>query len=177
MVKSSKGIGVRDEESGDEENEEKEEENEEKESTKKSKKNKRDKEYGVARGVDFKGVQTVINFDFPSNVKNYVHRVGRTARAGAKGTALSFVTPSDEVSLLKVEETRIEQGCVLQAYKVNMNVVEGLRYRVEDILRSVTRISVREARLKELKAEIVNSEKLKVYHSNFFFISFLTFPI
>ncbi len=39
-----------------------------------------DKEYGVTRGVDFKSVQIVINFDFPRTAKNYVHRIGRTAR-------------------------------------------------------------------------------------------------
>jgi ATP-dependent RNA helicase DDX56/DBP9 len=39
-----------------------------------------DPEYGVTRGVDFKSVQIVINFDFPRTAQNYVHRIGRTAR-------------------------------------------------------------------------------------------------
>lgn len=39
-----------------------------------------------------KGVQCVINFDFPNNVEDYVHRIGRTGRAGAKGTAYTFFT-------------------------------------------------------------------------------------
>jgi len=47
---------------------------------KKKKGDKRDEEYGVARGLDFKAVKWVINFDFPKTSKNYVHRIGRTAR-------------------------------------------------------------------------------------------------
>ena len=46
------------------------------------KKGKRDAEFGVARGVDFKDVRTVINFDVPPSASAYLHRVGRTGRAG-----------------------------------------------------------------------------------------------
>lgn len=46
----------------------------------------------AARGLDVKHVKTVINFDFPSCCEDYVHRIGRTGRAGAKGTAYSFFT-------------------------------------------------------------------------------------
>uniref|UniRef100_A0A7S3JTY3 RNA helicase n=1 Tax=Aureoumbra lagunensis TaxID=44058 RepID=A0A7S3JTY3_9STRA len=46
----------------------------------------------AARGLDIKDIQTVVNFDFPSNLEDYVHRIGRCGRAGQKGTALSFFT-------------------------------------------------------------------------------------
>ncbi|TFJ81633.1 hypothetical protein NSK_006884 [Nannochloropsis salina CCMP1776] len=46
----------------------------------------------AARGLDVKDIQMVANFDFPNNMEDYIHRVGRTGRAGAKGYALSFVT-------------------------------------------------------------------------------------
>lgn len=42
-----------------------------------------------------KGVEAVINFDFPNNVEDYVHRIGRTGRAGAKGTAITFFTSNN----------------------------------------------------------------------------------
>lgn len=63
----------------------------------KSKRSKKDKEYGVSRGVDFKNVACVLNFDLPTTSKAYVHRIGRTARAGKSGMALSFVIPLKEV--------------------------------------------------------------------------------
>jgi superfamily II DNA/RNA helicase len=46
----------------------------------------------AARGLDIKGVTHVFNFDIPSDGKAYLHRVGRTARAGAKGFAITLLT-------------------------------------------------------------------------------------
>ena len=46
----------------------------------------------AARGLDVKDIENVINYDFPNNTEDYVHRIGRTGRAGAKGTAVSFFT-------------------------------------------------------------------------------------
>jgi ATP-dependent RNA helicase DDX5/DBP2 len=49
----------------------------------------------AARGLDVKDVKAVINYDFPGNIEDYVHRIGRTGRAGAKGTAYTFFTRKD----------------------------------------------------------------------------------
>jgi ATP-dependent RNA helicase DDX5/DBP2 len=49
----------------------------------------------AARGIDVKDIKVVINFDFPSCVEDYVHRIGRTGRAGEKGTSITFFTPED----------------------------------------------------------------------------------
>jgi ATP-dependent RNA helicase DDX56/DBP9 len=65
--------------------------NEGKKSKKKSSKRKKDSEYGVSRGLDFRGVSFVVNVDFPLSPESYTHRIGRTARGGAKGVALSLV--------------------------------------------------------------------------------------
>jgi len=53
----------------------------------------------VARGIDVDGITHVINFEIPNEAENYVHRIGRTARAGAAGIALSFCN-ADEISYL-----------------------------------------------------------------------------
>ena len=62
-------------------------------------------EFGLSRGIDFQHVSNVINFDFPSNEAQYVHRAGRTARAGTKGRVISLTIGEDErVSLMAVAE-------------------------------------------------------------------------
>merc|ERR1719316_257303 len=45
----------------------------------------------AARGIDVKDVKAVINYDFPGNIEDYIHRIGRTGRAGAKGIAHTFI--------------------------------------------------------------------------------------
>jgi len=49
----------------------------------------------ASRGLDIKGVSHVVNYDFPSSMEPYIHRIGRTGRAGARGTSLSFFTDAD----------------------------------------------------------------------------------
>ena len=62
----------------------------------------------VARGIDIDGVSHVINFDFPVNPEDYVHRIGRTGRAEAVGEAISFV-PKQDLNLLQILELFIAQ--------------------------------------------------------------------
>ncbi|TKC34931.1 hypothetical protein EI555_018059, partial [Monodon monoceros] len=50
----------------------------------------------LARGIDFKGVNLVINYDFPTSSVEYIHRIGRTGRAGHKGKAVTFFTEDDK---------------------------------------------------------------------------------
>ena len=59
----------------------------------------------AARGLDVKGVEMVINYEFPPKTSDYVHRIGRTGRAGADGVAVTFMSATDAkhaVSLVKI---------------------------------------------------------------------------
>jgi ATP-dependent RNA helicase DDX56/DBP9 len=171
---------------------------------------KKDAEYGVARGLDFRNVSFVVNVDFPPNARSYAHRVGRTARGGARGVALSLVqadVPEQYETLLTVQQDQppllpvllaggastgplqaaapgegggggggvsaagIQSAAALASplmeqpqptpLDFDLKEIEGFRYRVEDVSRAVTRIAVQEARAAELKAEILNSERLQ----------------
>ena len=150
-------------------------------STKKRKKRApgaKDREYGVSRGIDFVDVACVINFDVPTSARSYTHRVGRTARAGRSGIALSLIVPKeehgknrvlslpsaarDEKVFSRVEKEQAARGAKVEEWKFEKGQVEGFRYRMEDALRSVTASAIKEARIKELKQEILASNKLKV---------------
>ena len=58
----------------------------------------------AARGIDVSGIGTIINYDMPHTVEDYVHRVGRTARAGARGHASSFAAPEERGQLRAIEQ-------------------------------------------------------------------------
>lgn len=68
-------------------------------------------EYGVCRGIDFKNVKSVINFDLPKSSKSYSHRIGRTGRGDNKGYSLTFYTPGANVSCTK-KDLKISQDKV-----------------------------------------------------------------
>ncbi|GET03731.1 probable ATP-dependent RNA helicase DDX49 [Rhizophagus clarus] len=77
-----------------------------------------------SRGLDIPTVQLVINFDIPRDPTDYIHRVGRTARAGRGGIALSIVTERD-IELVQNIETRINKK--MEEWKINENkVLESL---------------------------------------------------
>ncbi|PSR77956.1 P-loop containing nucleoside triphosphate hydrolase protein [Coniella lustricola] len=145
---------------------------------KQRKTSKRDRlEFGVSRGIDFQHVSAVINFDFPTSSKSYTHRIGRTARAGQRGMALSFVVPKDqfrkhmptsidtaehdEKVLAKVIRQQGKRNKEVKPYVFDMKQVENFRYRMNDALRAVTKSSIREARTRELRQELLKSERLK----------------
>lgn len=57
----------------------------------------------AARGIDVKGIELVLNYDLPGTAEDYVHRIGRTARAGGTGHAISFATPDQGVDVRGIE--------------------------------------------------------------------------
>lgn len=68
----------------------------------------------AARGIDVQDVSHVINFDIPSIPEEYVHRIGRTARAGKDGTAISFVSEKEETKFEEIEKLINQQVEILE---------------------------------------------------------------
>ncbi|KAK8811564.1 hypothetical protein WA158_003298 [Blastocystis sp. Blastoise] len=80
----------------------------------------------VARGIDFKGVNLVINYDFPQSGISYIHRIGRTGRAGKKGRAITYFTEDDYPMLRSIANVMRISGCdvpewMLQLKKMDRN--------------------------------------------------------
>ena len=123
-----------------------------------------DAEFGVSRGVDFTDVTAVLNMDLPTSLAVYKHRVGRTARAGKGGTAISLISPeaADETLLSEMVDAYEESGSLHQ-FQVDMSKLAAFRYRTDDALRAVTRTAVKEARLTEIKRELLHSKKLQAH--------------
>eukprot|EP00986_Skeletonema_menzelii_P000578 scaffold160_cov157-Skeletonema_menzelii.AAC.35 len=168
-----------------------------KKSKKSNKRRKRDGEYGVSRGLDFRGVSFVVNVDLPVSPESYTHRIGRTARGGANGVALTLLDSSknEEAEMLfhiqesqptkaamngsgdgelkeSTEDGIQEEGGAGMHPQVqrqpcpldfDLKEIEGFRYRVEDVARAVTKVAIRETRAAEVKAEILNSERLQAH--------------
>ncbi|XP_074581377.1 DEAD-box ATP-dependent RNA helicase 16 [Curcuma longa] len=140
-------------------------------SSKKSKKQVRHKvdgEYGVVRGIDFKNVFTVINFDMPESSAGYIHRIGRTGRAFNTGVSVSLVSPGEDAILEEIksvmgDDNQQQSDSIIPFPLLTKNAVESLRYRAEDVAKIVTKLAVRESRAQELRNEILNSEKLKAH--------------
>lgn len=124
------------------------------------------------RGVDFKGVKTVINYQPPPCVATYTHRVGRTGRAGHSGIAVTLLSAADQdihaaldahlVSTAAASAATITPASLgLQPLpRLTAASVEALRYRAEDVARGITKLAVKEARARDLRQQLLNSERL-----------------
>ncbi|KAJ2004849.1 RNA-dependent ATPase rok1 [Coemansia thaxteri] len=74
----------------------------------------------MARGIDFKGVNLVINYDFPQSAQSYIHRIGRTGRAGREGKAITFFTKEDGPHLKTIVNVMRESGCDIPEWMLQL---------------------------------------------------------
>ncbi|KAK4688176.1 ATP-dependent RNA helicase DDX52/ROK1, partial [Tremellales sp. Uapishka_1] len=74
----------------------------------------------LARGMDFRGVKVVVNYDFPQTVQSYIHRIGRTGRAGRPGKAITFYNTEDGPYLRTIANVLTASGCKVPEYMLDL---------------------------------------------------------
>ncbi|XP_007556408.1 putative ATP-dependent RNA helicase DDX52 [Poecilia formosa] len=79
----------------------------------------------LARGIDFKGVNLVLNYDFPTSAVEYIHRIGRTGRAGHQGKAITFFTENDKPLLRSIANVIKQAGCPVPDYMVGFKKIHS----------------------------------------------------
>jgi len=92
----------------------------------------------VARGIDIDDVSHVVNYDIPNSPDDYVHRIGRTARAGKSGTAVSLLAPEEHEQLRDIE---VKIGTVLETHDA-----EGFDYSQQRLVPNPERAATRPVR-------------------------------
>ena len=80
----------------------------------------------LSRGIDVDDIAMVVNYDVPHEAEDYVHRIGRTARAGAGGKAVTFVSEADQQRWASIERFL---GCEVRRDEIPAELGEGPQYR------------------------------------------------
>ena len=93
----------------------------------------------AARGLDVKRISHVINYDFPHDTEAYVHRIGRTGRAGREGNAILFVEPKEKGKLARLQRAtnqRIDQFKERSLKEINQVRVDKFKAKISEALES-----------------------------------------
>ncbi|KAK6203205.1 ATP-dependent RNA helicase ROK1 [Scheffersomyces amazonensis] len=126
----------------------------------------------ISRGVDFKGVNLVINYDVPQSAQAYVHRIGRTGRGGKSGKAVTFFTKADDLAIkpilnvMKQSGSKLDQSWMNDLTKISKN--EKKRIKQHEIKRKQisTVPKVVKQKRKQKQEMIEASKKRKLLEQN-----------
>ncbi|XP_072997982.1 DEAD-box ATP-dependent RNA helicase 57 isoform X2 [Typha latifolia] len=83
----------------------------------------------ISRGMDFKGVNCVINYDFPESGAAYIHRIGRSGRAGRPGEAITLYTEEDKPFLRNVANVMASSGCEVPSWILALPKLKHKKHR------------------------------------------------
>ncbi len=109
----------------------------------------------AARGLDVENLTHVINYDLPDNAETYIHRIGRTGRAGNTGTALSLIQPADRHLLRRIErrlKQQLEVSKIPTQAQIEARRLESLKEKMQETL-SGERVASFLSTVKELSAD------------------------
>ncbi|EKF33151.1 RNA helicase, putative,ATP-dependent RNA helicase, putative [Trypanosoma cruzi marinkellei] len=122
----------------------------------------------LSRGIDFKNIGTVINFDFPITIESYIHRIGRCGRAGKTGKAITFFTEDDKERIPPIARVMKESGSAVEDWMLEIKSDRRTRRRLERstphrmIVSTKKRMLVADQRmerqLRRLEKEAINAE-------------------
>jgi len=114
----------------------------------------------AARGIDVEAVSHIINFDMPSTPEDYVHRIGRTARAGANGIAISLCEPSERLKLFRIEELINIKLNVIKSERSKLELIENFSENNQNSNKSEVR-NTNFSKIKKIKSLKVVAKKTK----------------
>ena len=83
----------------------------------------------MSRGIDFKTVNSVINFDFPTSLVSYIHRVGRTGRAGREGVATTYFTDNDAPFVKTIANLMHKSGQDVPEWMLNLKGADNKEWK------------------------------------------------
>jgi len=123
----------------------------------------------MARGIDFKGVNVVINYDFPPSTISYIHRVGRTGRANHHGHAITYWTTQDKPALRNVavvihESKQEVPKWMLELKKLNKNEKKSLAQK-QPRRNNVSQAVIKEKNARKRRKEMVQGSKRRAKKS------------
>jgi ATP-dependent RNA helicase DeaD len=109
----------------------------------------------AARGIDVEDVDVVINYDVPQDPEYYIHRIGRTARAGKSGRSFTFVTGKEMWKLRDIQKfakIRIAQQAIPKPHEISMKKAELLTERVRRVIEE-DRLEVATKKVQQMMGE------------------------
>lgn len=117
----------------------------------------------LSRGIDFRGVNLVINYDVPQSSQSYVHRIGRTGRAGRHGSAITFYTKDDRHSIMNVVNIMKVSGCAIEDWllklpKMTKNEKKNLKQR-PTARNEITTVPVAIRKKRRQRQEMIEASK------------------